>query len=263
MVLNVFFCSVSGVQSLSSSVQSTPEKYGHSDDVSKSPELLQEFLKSGPKKELLRTLVKKEQKILVSAKSKMTELRRINNKAVKKQDTKKVASSLNNQSSSRKQLRKAENPSRLPIVTDQSTDFGHSNSWICKNSACKAVLSIDDTFCKRCSCCICHLYDDNKDPSLWLVCTTESGEGDSCGLSCHIECAIQREKVGVVDLGQLMQLDGSYCCASCGKVTGILGYVIFQYFAFQSTFILFVTSEIIFSHQILPQKATLDELDAS
>ncbi|XP_022999438.1 VIN3-like protein 1 isoform X1 [Cucurbita maxima] len=218
-----FMARVSGVQSLSSSVQSTPEKYGHSDDVSKSPELLQEFLKSGPKKELLRTLVKKEQKILVAAKSKMTELRRINNKAVKKQDTKKVASSLNNQSSSRKQLRKAENPSRLPIVTDQSTDFGHSNSWICKNSACKAVLSIDDTFCKRCSCCICHLYDDNKDPSLWLVCTTESSEGDSCGLSCHIECAIQREKVGVVDLGQLMQLDGSYCCASCGKVTGILG----------------------------------------
>lgn len=182
----------------------------------------------------------------------MTELRRINNKTIKKQDTKKVASSLNNQSSSRKQLRKSENPSRLPIVTDQSSDFGHSNSWICKNSACQAVLSIDDTFCKRCSCCICHLYDDNKDPSLWLVCSTESGEGDSCGLSCHIECAIQREKVGVVDLGQLMQLDGSYCCASCGKVTGILGYVMLQHFAFQSTFIIVVTSGIIFSHQFMP-----------
>ena len=25
------------------------------------------------------------------------------------------------------------------------------------------------------------------------------------------------------DLGQLMQLDGTYCCASCGKVTEILG----------------------------------------
>lgn len=177
----------------------------------------------------------------------MTELRRINNKTMKKQDTKKAASSLNNhQSSSRKQLRKAENPSRLPIVTDQSLDFRHSNSWICKNSACKAVLSIDDTFCKRCSCCICHLCDDNKDPSLWLVCTTESGEGDSCGLSCHIECAIQREKVGVVDLGQLMQLDGSYCCASCGKVTGILGYVR-GHLAFQSTFP-FLLLQILFSH---------------
>ncbi|KAL2498878.1 VIN3-like protein 1 [Abeliophyllum distichum] len=46
----------------------------------------------------------------------------------------------------------------------------------------------------------------------------------SCGLSCHIECALQCGKVGVVNLGQLMQLDGSYCCASCGKVSGILGY---------------------------------------
>ena len=27
----------------------------------------------------------------------------------------------------------------------------------------------------------------------------------------------------MVDLGQLMQLDGTYCCASCGKVTEILG----------------------------------------
>ena len=67
------------------------------------------------------------------------------------------------------------------------------------------------------------MFDDNKDPSLWLVCTSESGGGDSCGLSCHIDCALRREKVGVVDLGQLMQLDGSYCCAWCGKVSGILG----------------------------------------
>ncbi|MED6112776.1 hypothetical protein PIB30_064738 [Stylosanthes scabra] len=52
---------------------------------------------------------------------------------------------------------------------------------------------------------------------------SESTQGDYCGLSCHIECALQHEKVGVVDHGQLMQLDGGYCCASCGKVTGILG----------------------------------------
>lgn len=112
---------------------------------------------------------------------------------------------------------------RVLPASEQPSDHGFSNSWICKNSACRAVLSIDDTFCKRCSCCICHLFDDNKDPSLWLVCTSESSEGDYCGLSCHIECALQREKVGVVDHGQLMQLDGSYCCASCGKVSGILG----------------------------------------
>ncbi|XP_043807851.1 VIN3-like protein 1 isoform X2 [Manihot esculenta] len=148
---------------------------------------------------------------------------KIGNKTVKKQESKKASSSPSNQPSFKKQQRKGENPMQLVTPPEQSSDFGCSKSWICKNSACRAVISIDDTFCKRCSCCICHLFDDNKDPSLWLVCTSETGQGDSCGLSCHIECALQREKVGVVDLGQLMQLDGSYCCASCGKVSGILG----------------------------------------
>ncbi|KAF9662494.1 hypothetical protein SADUNF_Sadunf18G0058900 [Salix dunnii] len=220
---DTFLAKVSGVQSLSSSVQSTPEKNGNSDDASRSPELLQEFLKSGPKKELLRTCLDKDKKQTASSKSKMTELMKTGNKTSKKQETKKASSSPNNQLSIKKQQRKGENPMRLVPSSEQSPDFGCSNSWICKNSACRAVLSIDDTFCKRCSCCICHLFDDNKDPSLWLVCTSESGQGDSCELSCHIECALQREKVGVVDLGQLMQLDGSYCCASCGKVSGILG----------------------------------------
>ncbi|ESW24799.1 hypothetical protein PHAVU_004G161100 [Phaseolus vulgaris] len=214
-----FLAKVSGVQSLSSSAQSTPEKNGHSDDASRSSELLQEFLKPGLKKELLRTCFDKDEKN-ISSKSRMTETKSTS-KIVKKQDSKKV-SGVSNQSS-RKQNRKGENPLRFVPVPDPPSDFGHSNSWICKNSACRAVLSKDDTFCRRCSCCICHLFDDNKDPSLWLVCTCESAQGDSCGLSCHIECALQHEKVGVVDHGQLMQLDGGYCCASCGKVTGILG----------------------------------------
>lgn len=221
-----FFCfslSVSGLQSLSSSVQSTPEKNGNSDDASRSPELLQEFLKSGPKKELLRTCFDKDKKHTASSKSRTTEVMKIGNKTVKKQESKKASSSPSNQPSFKKQQRKGENPMQLVTPPEQSSDFGCSKSWICKNSACRAVISIDDTFCKRCSCCICHLFDDNKDPSLWLVCTSESSGGDFCGLSCHIECALQREKVGVVDLGQLMQLDGSYCCASCGKVSGILG----------------------------------------
>ncbi|KAL5572701.1 hypothetical protein UlMin_022298 [Ulmus minor] len=214
-----FLAKVSGVQSLSSSVQSTPEKNGHSDDASRSPELLQEFLKSGPKKEFLKTCSEKDKK--VSLKSKMTETTKVTNKANRKQDSRKASSSPSNQPSSRKQHRKGENPTRLSPTPEQSSES--SNSWICVNSACRAVLSIDAIFCKRCSCCICHRFDDNKDPSLWLVCSSESGQGDFCGQSCHIECALQREKVGVVDLGQLMQLDGSYCCASCGKVSGILG----------------------------------------
>ncbi|XP_038712220.1 VIN3-like protein 1 isoform X2 [Tripterygium wilfordii] len=214
----------SGIQSLSSSVQSTPEKNGHSDDASRSPELLQESLKSGPKKELLRTCSDKDKKRSASSKSKITDHLKTSSKMIKKQDKRKASLSPNNQPASRKQSRKGDNPMRLSPTTELSTDFGYSNSWICKNSACRAVLSTNDTFCKRCSCCICHLFDDNKDPSLWLVCASESCDGDSCGLSCHIECALKRKKVGVVNLGQLMQLDGSYCCASCGKVSGILGY---------------------------------------
>ncbi|KAF7813807.1 VIN3-like protein 1 isoform X1 [Senna tora] len=220
------WCSVSGVQSLSSSVQSTPEKNGHSDDASRSPELLQEFLKSGPKKELLRMCFYKDRKN-ISSKRKMSETKSTSN-IIKKQDNKKV-SSLSNQPS-RKQHRKSKNPTRLKPAPDQPSDFGHSNSWVCKNSACRAVLSVDDSFCRRCSCSICHLFDGNKDPSLWLVCSSESAEGDSCGSSCHIECALQHEKVGVIDHGQLMQLDGGYCCVSCGKVTGILGGILVNHY---------------------------------
>ncbi|CAJ2676181.1 VIN3-like protein 1 isoform X2 [Trifolium pratense] len=214
-----FLAKVSGVRSLSSSVHSTPEKNGHSDDASRSSEHFQEFMKYGPKKELLQTCFDKDKKNM-SSKNRMTEAKSCG-KIIKKQDTKKV-SSLNRQPS-KKQNRKSENPIRLVPPPNQASDFGHPSTWICKNAACRAVLSVDDTFCRRCSCCICHLFDDNKDPSLWLVCTSESTQGDSCELSCHIECALQHEKVGVVDHGQLMQLDGGYCCASCGKVTGILG----------------------------------------
>lgn len=143
------------------------------------------------------------------------------NKIVKNPESRKTASTSYN-SASKKQSRKGENPTRFTPKA-QSSEFGCSSTWICKNSACRAVLSIEDAFCRRCSCCICHQFDDNKDPSLWLVCESESGQGDSCGLSCHIECAFQHEKLGVVNLGQYMQLDGSYCCASCGKVSGVLG----------------------------------------
>ncbi|KAK6162553.1 hypothetical protein DH2020_002394 [Rehmannia glutinosa] len=152
------------------------------------------------------------------------QLLKASKKASKAHELKRASSSpKDQQQQSRKQPRKTENPVRIPPSPEPCVDFKCSNSWICKNSACRATLSVDDTFCKRCSCCICHLFDDNKDPSLWLECTSESGPGDSCGLSCHIECALQRGKVGVVDLGLLMQLDGSYCCPSCGKVSGILG----------------------------------------
>lgn len=111
------------------------------------------------------------------------------------------------------------------IKTEYPThDVERTTTWICKNLACKAVIASEDSFCKRCSCCICHKFDDNKDPSLWLVCSSENDSKNCCGSSCHMECAFRQKRVGCFDLEQTIHLDGSYSCASCGKISGILGY---------------------------------------
>ncbi|KAG8048848.1 hypothetical protein GUJ93_ZPchr0009g1588 [Zizania palustris] len=149
-------------------------------------------------------------------------------KRSKNMDSKKLYSNSNNNSfligsqAPRKLPRKGDHPVQLR-GNETSQAAKPPGAWICKNAACKALLTSDNTFCKRCSCCICHLFDDNKDPSLWLVCSAETGDRDCCESSCHIECALQHQKVGCIDLGQSMQLDGNYCCAACGKVIGILG----------------------------------------
>ncbi|KAF0888889.1 hypothetical protein E2562_019396 [Oryza meyeriana var. granulata] len=149
-------------------------------------------------------------------------------KRCKNMDSKKLVPNSNNSScltgsqGPRKLPRKGDHPVQLR-GNETFQDAKPPSTWICKNAACKAVLTSDNTFCKRCSCCICHLFDDNKDPSLWLVCSSETGDRDCCESSCHIECALQHRKVGCIDLGQSMQLDGNYCCPACGKVIGILG----------------------------------------
>lgn len=203
-------------------MQSTPEKIGLSDDGSRSGEPLQESLKLGQEKDLLHNCLEKEKQNSALSVCKMPDQgSKASKKPIKNQEVKKPLFAPNGQPS-RKQSRKAKNPSRFPEATEKCAALKRSPLLICQNPACRATLS-DEAFCKRCSCCICHSFDDNKDPSLWLECTSESSKGDSCGLSCHIECALQHRKVGVVDLGLLMKLDGSYCCASCGKVSGILG----------------------------------------
>ncbi|KAJ4914358.1 VIN3-like protein 2 [Raphanus sativus] len=98
---------------------------------------------------------------------------------------------------------------------------GEENTTIyCNNLACRAVLRQEDSFCRRCSCCICRKYDDNKDPSLWLTCSSDPPfEGDSCGFSCHLECAFKTEKSGLASGG------GDCCCfycVSCGKPNSLL-----------------------------------------
>ncbi|KAF4352959.1 hypothetical protein F8388_008380 [Cannabis sativa] len=128
-----------------------------------------------------------------------------------------------------KRQRKTEQPSRLATAAASvSTHNGiidlTSNVIYCKNSACRATLNREGAFCKRCSCCICNKYDDNKDPSLWLMCSSEPPfQSDSCGMSCHLECALTHEKSGIGIKAKVGKHDGSFCCVSCGKENDLLG----------------------------------------
>lgn len=126
-----------------------------------------------------------------------------------------------------KRQRKTDNSSHLIAVTKQGSN-GCQNSndsdIFCKNSACRAALRVGDTFCKRCSCCICYKYDDNKDPSIWLVCSSDPPhEGESCGLSCHLECAFKDKRAGIKVGGIFQKLDCGFYCVSCKKVNELLG----------------------------------------
>ncbi|XP_021855259.1 VIN3-like protein 2 [Spinacia oleracea] len=94
---------------------------------------------------------------------------------------------------------------------------------LCPNLACRATLTQDDGFCKRCSCCVCHHYDDNKDPSLWLTCDSDPpNEGDSCGMSCHINCALKHERTGILKNCKRGKADGRFYCVSCGKINDLM-----------------------------------------
>ncbi|KAI8543100.1 hypothetical protein RHMOL_Rhmol08G0192000 [Rhododendron molle] len=62
-------------------------------------------------------------------------------------------------------------------------------------------------------------YDDNKDPKLWLNCSSELPFlGNSCGMSCHLKCALRHGKCGIAKKG----MDGSFFYMSCGNVNDLL-----------------------------------------
>ncbi|CAN4122394.1 unnamed protein product [Withania somnifera] len=98
-----------------------------------------------------------------------------------------------------------------------------TQALLCHNLVCRATLQRDDVFCKRCSCCICHHYDDNKDPSLWLTCDSDSQDKTKpCGLSCHLKCALEHEQSGILKNCINPKLDGDFYCVSCGTVNGLM-----------------------------------------
>ncbi|GLT93711.1 hypothetical protein SLE2022_114890 [Rubroshorea leprosula] len=98
-----------------------------------------------------------------------------------------------------------------------------SKIQFCQNVACRAFLSPDDIFGKRCSYCICHQFDDNKDPSLWLTCESDSlDENESRGISCHLECALTDERASIIKSNCSVKLDGNFYCVACGKINGLM-----------------------------------------
>lgn len=126
-----------------------------------------------------------------------------------------------------KRQRKTDHPNRIPVTANNLSIISVNDDLVetvfCKNSACRAKICREDAFCRRCSCCICHQYDDNKDPSLWLTCNSEHPfQGKSCGMSCHLECALKHEKSGISKNEQDTGLNGSFYCLSCGKVNDLL-----------------------------------------
>lgn len=119
--------------------------------------------------------------------------------------------------------RKKEPPSLdLRNVQLENTNEETMKTLVCRNVACKATLNPERSFCKRCSCCICRCYDDNKDPSLWLTCTSDNPNEASCGMSCHLQCALSNQMACILKGGRSTTLDGSFYCVSCGKINDLM-----------------------------------------
>ncbi|KAM0036598.1 putative fibronectin type III, oberon, PHD finger domain, vernalization insensitive 3 [Helianthus debilis subsp. tardiflorus] len=189
-----------------------------------------ELLQSWSRQEILQILcaeMGKERKYTGLTKLKIIEhlLKIVSEKRSQDDLTVNLESSESDPQRSAKRHRKSDQPNRLNVTSDNNyVDLEDDNVKFCKNSACRAKLSQDEVFCKRCSCCICRQYDDNKDPSLWLICNSDPPfVGDCCGMTCHLECALKHEKSGIPKDGKNRGLDGSFHCVSCSKVNDLLG----------------------------------------
>lgn len=135
------------------------------------------------------------------------------------QQDRKRDSSTTTATTKRNSKRQRKNATPTRYVSTESVKA--KGSIYCKNLACQAILRQEDLFCQRCSCCICHKYDANKDPTLWLTCHSDD-PGESCGLSCHLDCAFKDEESGLKKDKPSHDLDGCFHCVSCGKTNSLL-----------------------------------------
>ncbi|KAJ4792118.1 Protein VERNALIZATION INSENSITIVE 3 [Rhynchospora pubera] len=120
---------------------------------------------------------------------------------------------------------KADHPKRKSNKENHRGKNGKLDQLVCENVACRAKLNIGHMYCKRCSCCVCCKFDENKDPSLWLVCSSDPPFTDeSCGATCHLRCALKHEKFCIWKKSECSErLDGAFYCVFCGKVNSLLG----------------------------------------
>ncbi|KAF8677016.1 hypothetical protein HU200_046472 [Digitaria exilis] len=211
-------------------------------ELSKNPESAPDRLQTWCRREIVEILCSdlgKERKYTGLSKQRMLDylFRVVNGKSsglvqhVQEKEKQKEKESIpepntTNHQSPAKRPRKSDNPSRLPILPNNSgasdVTGPTNNQRFCQNVACRAILR--EKFCRRCSCCICLSYDDNKDPSLWLFCSSDQPfQKDSCGFSCHLECALKDERTGILQSGQCKKLDGGYYCTRCWKQNDLLG----------------------------------------
>ncbi|KAL4556488.1 hypothetical protein LXL04_039143 [Taraxacum kok-saghyz] len=218
-------CGYSGMESVFSGFVLDPEKCNQLslEEKRKLVHRIAHWSEDAPK--ILSSLTRKELLEIICAEmgkerkySGFTKLRMIQHllKLVSKHPTTKNPSSLDFSPS------KKQKPFEGPLGTMDLSE-SRKEQRVCQNLACKAMMSPEDAFCKRCSCCICYKFDDNKDPSLWLTCDWDSGDDPRpCGMSCHLQCAVGHDKAGIRISGNYKKLDGGFYCVSCGKLNGLM-----------------------------------------